>query len=176
MEEYWLGLLCRVACWLFHGKGREEMLSSSSVKQLINKICLKLNEPFSIFIEEQLQLFGKGVWQYYCYSKVCCLLRMLTILINFCSLVHLPWASKTSRRGSGFPAGWAITLKHFDPLSLVTHTLHSADVWEQSREELGNLSSFTSSVMLLCCKSWQRTDSFELKHDPGRPQRSLHCY
>lgn len=68
-----------------------------------------------------------------------------------------------------FPAGWAITSKHFDSLSLVTHVLHSADVWEQTREELGNLSSFTSNAMALCCKSWQRTDSSELKHDPGRP-------
>lgn len=48
-----------------------------------------------------------------------------------------------------FPAGWTITLKRFDSLSLVTHISHSADVWEQTREELGNLSSFTSNVMLL---------------------------
>lgn len=49
--------------------------------------------------------------------------------------------------------------------------LHSTDVCERTREELGNLSSFTSSATLLfaASKFWQRTDSFELQYYLGRP-------
>lgn len=56
-------------------------------------------------------------------------------------------------------------------MSLVTHILHSTDVCERTREELGNLSSFTSSATLLfaASKFWQRTDSFELQYYLGRP-------